>query len=65
MPAFGPNGIVNLNPTSPKITYTLVKDDGSIVTSSTDKTQIEAQKETLSKQLNSELHIVENETRLI
>lgn len=65
MPAFGPNGIVNLNSASPKITYTLVKDDGSIVTSSTDKAQIEAQKETLSKQLNSELHIVEKETRLI
>jgi len=65
MPAFGKDGIVNLNETKNRITYQLVKPDGSVVMSCDCKEQLESHKENLSQKLNCELNLVEKKLQLI
>lgn len=57
MPAFGKNGIVNLNGKSVKETYQLVKPDGTVVMSCDNQVQLESHKQNLSQKLNCELQI--------
>ena len=57
MPAFGKNGIVNLNDKSVKETYQLVKPDGTVVMSCDNQVQLESHKQNLSQKLNCELQI--------
>jgi len=57
MPAFGKNGIVNLNGKSAKETYQLVKPDGTVVMSCDNQVQLESHKQNLSQKLNCELQI--------
>lgn len=54
MPAFGKNGMVNLNQKESQTVWQLVKPDGTVVKSGLQK-DMESEKETLSKQLNCEL----------
>ena len=65
MPAFGKDGIVNLNETKSRKTYQLVKPDGSVVMSCDCKEQLESHKENLSQKLNCELNLVEKNLQLI
>ena len=51
MPAFGKNGIVNINPAEPKTTWQLVKPDGTVVMSGLQH-EVESAKDSMSKQLN-------------
>lgn len=64
MPAFGKNGIVNINPSEPKITWQLVKPDGTVVKSGT-QAEIESSKQSLSQQLNCELTVKTSTMRCI
>ena len=54
MPAFGKNGIVNINQNEPQTIWQLVKPDGSVVMSGLQK-DVESAKESLSQQLNCQL----------
>ncbi|MBR4396938.1 MAG: hypothetical protein IKS93_03695 [Methanobrevibacter sp.] len=54
MPAFGKDGIVNINQKETQTVWQLVKPDGTVVKSGLQK-DMESEKETLSKQLNCEL----------
>ena len=65
MPAFGKDGIVNLNETTIKKTYQLVKPDGTVVMSCDCKEQLESHKQNLSQKLNCELNLVEKKLQLI
>ena len=65
MPAFGKNGIVNINQSTPKKTYHLVKPDGTVVMSCDMKEQLESHKANLSQKLNCELKLVEKTVQLI
>lgn len=65
MPAFGKEGIVNINPVQSRKTYQLVKPDGQVVVASSDKKQIEDRKESLSQELKCELSLVEKDIHLI
>lgn len=65
MPAFGKEGIVNINPVQPRKTYQLVKPDGQVVVTSSDKKQIEDRKKSLSQELKCELSLVEKDVHLI
>lgn len=65
MPAFGKNGIVNINQSQSKDVYNIVKQDGSIVASSNDKGNAEQLKSSLEKQLNCDLTIQEKTLNLI
>lgn len=65
MPAFGKDGMVNLNETKTRKTYQLVKPDGSVVMSCDCKEQLESHKENLSQKLNCELNLVEKNLQLI
>lgn len=56
MPAFGKNGIVNINQSEPKTIWQLCKPDGTVVKSGT-QTEIESSKQSLSQQLNCELTV--------
>ncbi len=56
MPAFGKNGIVNINSNGSQTTWQLVKADGTVVKSGTQQ-EVQSLKESLSKQLNCELTI--------
>lgn len=64
MPAFGKNGIVNINPAEPKITWQLVKPDGTVVMSGLQH-EVESAKDSMSKQLNCELTIKTSTMRCI
>ena len=65
MPAFGKNGIVNLNETKNRTTYQLVKPDGTVVMSCDCKEQLESHKQNLSQKLNTELSLKEVKIQLI
>lgn len=65
MPAFGKDGIVNLNETKSRKTYQLVKPDGTVVMSCDCKEQLESHKQNLSQKLNCELNLVEKNLQLI
>ena len=65
MPAFGKDGIVNLNETKVKKTYQLVKPDGTVVMSCDNKDQLEMHKANLSQKFNCELNLVEKKLQLI
>ncbi len=65
MPAFGKDGIVNINQSTPKKTYQLVKPDGTVVMSCDNKDQLEMHKPNLSQKLNCELNLVEKKLQLI
>lgn len=65
MPAFGKDGMVNLNETKTRKTYQLVKPDGSVVMSCDCKEQLESHKANLSQKLNCELQLVEKNLQLI
>ena len=54
MPAFGKNGIVNINQNEPQTVWQLVKPDGTVVMSGLQK-DVESAKESLSQQLNCQL----------
>jgi hypothetical protein len=56
MPAFGKNGIVNINQNEPQTVWQLVKPDGTVVKSGT-QAEIESSKQSLSQQLNCELTV--------
>ena len=64
MPAFGKNGIVNINQNEPKTVWQLVKPDGTVVKSGLQQ-EIESAKESLSQQLNCELTIKTSTMRCI
>ena len=65
MPAFGKEGIVNINPVQSRKTYQLVKPDGQVVVTSNNKEQVENQKKSLSQELKCELSLVEKDVHLI
>ena len=65
MPAFGKDGIVNLNQNKARETYQLVKPDGTVVMSCNDETQLEMHKQNLSQKLNCELKLVKKTLQLI
>lgn len=65
MPAFGKDGIVNINQSTPKKTYQLVKPDGTVVMSCDNKDQLEMHKANLSQKFNCELSLVEKKLQLI
>lgn len=65
MPAFGKNGMINLNQKEPETTYMLCKPDGTVIMSSNNQANIDAAKENMSKQLNCELHIKTSTMRCI
>jgi hypothetical protein len=65
MPAFGKDGIVNINQSTPKKTYQLVKPDGTVVMSCDNKDQLEMHKTNLSQKFNCELNLVEKKLQLI
>ena len=56
MPAFGKDGIVNIDQNEPKTVWQLVKPDGTVVKSGT-QAEIESSKQSLSQQLNCELTV--------
>lgn len=65
MPAFGKNGMVNLNQATPTVSYQLVKPDGSVVMSCNCKEQLESHKENLSQKLGCELELREANLRCL
>ena len=65
MPAFGKDGIVNLEPSTPKKTFQLVKPDGTVVMSCDNRDQLEMHKANLSQKMNCELQLVERKLQLI
>jgi len=65
MPAFGKDGIININQSTPKKTFQLVKPDGTVVMSCDSKSQLEMHKENLSQKLNCELTLVERKLQLV
>lgn len=64
MPAFGKNGIVNINQNEPQTIWQLVKPDGTVVMSGLQK-DVESKKESLSQQLNCQLTIRTSTMRCI
>ena len=65
MPAFGKNGIVNLEGKGQKTMWQLVKPDGTVVMSCECKGQLESHKDNLSQKMNCELQIVEKSLSLL
>jgi len=65
MPAFGPNGIVNINQSKTRETWQLVKPDGTVVMSCDNEMQLESHKANLSQKLNCELKMVKKTLNLI
>ena len=65
MPAFGKDGIVNINQSRPRETYQLVKSDGTVVMSCDNEAQLESHKQNLSQKLNCELTLVKKTLNLI
>lgn len=65
MPAFGKDGIVNLNKPQVKETYQLVKPDGTVIMSCDNEIQLESHKQNLSQKLNCELKIIKKTLQLI
>ena len=65
MPAFGKDGIVNINQSTPKETWQLVKPDGTVVMSCDNQLQLESHKQNLSQKLNCELRLVKKTIQLI
>ena len=65
MPAFGKDGIVNINQSRPRETYQLIKPDGTVVMSCDNETQLESHKQNLSQKLNCELTLVKKTLNLI
>lgn len=65
MPAFGKDGMVNLNQNKSRETYQLVKPDGTVVMSCNDETQLEMHRQNLSQKLNCELKLVRKTLQLI
>lgn len=64
MPAFGKNGIVNINQNEPQTVWQLVKPDGTVVMSGLQK-DVESAKESMSKQLNCQLTVRTSTMRCI
>lgn len=54
MPAFGKDGIKNLNPVTSKVIWEIVASDGKVV-ATCDENSVESQKQALSQKLNQEL----------
>lgn len=65
MPAFGKDGIVNINQSRPRETYQLVKPDGTVIMSCDNEAQLESHKQNLSQKLNCELTLVKKTLNLI
>ena len=65
MPAFGKNGIYNLNNSSVKKMYKIVKSDGTVVMSCDCKEQLESHIQNLSQKLNCELKLIETDMKCI
>lgn len=65
MPAFGKDGIVNINQSRPRETYQLVKPDGTVVMSCDNEVQLESHKQNLSQKLSCELTLVKKTLNLI
>ena len=65
MPAFGKNGIVNINQSEMRETWQLVKPDGTVVMSCDNELQLESHKQNLSQKLNCELKLVKKTIHLI
>lgn len=65
MPAFGKEGMVNINQSAPKKNYKLVKPDGTVVMSCNCKEQLESHKQNLSQSLGCELQVVEETVRCL
>ena len=66
MPAFGKNGMVNINQTSGKKTFMVVKPDGTVLASNlVSMEQAEAQKKLLAQSNGNDLKVVEKELKLI
>lgn len=65
MPAFGKDGIVNINQSKPRETWQLVKPDGTVVMSCDNELQLESHKANLSQKLNCELQLVKKTLQLI
>lgn len=66
MPAFGKNGIVNINQESGKKTFMVVKSDGTVLASNLlTEEQAEAQKKLLAQSNGNDLKVVEKELKLI
>ena len=64
MPAFGKNGIVNINNNEPKTIWQLCKPDGTVVKSGLQQ-EIESAKESLSQELGCTLTIKTSTMRCI
>ena len=64
MPAFGKNGIVNINQNQPQTVWQLCKPDGTVVMSGLQH-DVESAKQSMSKQLNCELTIRTSTMRCI
>ena len=65
MPAFGKNGMFNLNQSAPKKMWAIVKPDGTAVMSCNDREQLESHLKNLSEKLGCELTVVEKTAALI
>lgn len=64
MPAFGKNGIVNINQSKKETVWTARKPDGTVILSSV--TEItEEQRQNLSKAHNAEISIVKSEVQCL
>ena len=65
MPAYGKDGIVNINQPKSRETWQLVKPDGTVVMSCDNQLQLESHKANLSQKLNCELQLVKKTLQLI
>lgn len=65
MPAFGKDGIVNLNETKETETWQLIKPDGTVVMSCTNKVQLESHQKNLSQKLGVELKLEKKTLRCL
>lgn len=65
MPAFGKNGMMNLDGKNSKTMWQLVKPDGTVVMSCECKGQLESHKDNLSQKLDCELMLVEKNLTLV
>lgn len=65
MPAFGKDGIVNLNKNETRENWLLVKPDGTVVLSCNNKQQLESHIQNLSQKFNCELKLVKQEVQCL
>lgn len=65
MPAFGKDGIVNVNQQNSMKTFILVKPDGQVVASNASREVLEERRKVLSQEMKCDLTIKEKELKLI